>query len=285
MNDLFDDFLALALREDIGDGDHTSLACIKPSLQGSAKLLAKDTGVLAGIDAVSRILKRVDPELTLQVLILDGATVKPDDVPLVVHGSIQSILAHERLILNIIQRMSAIATETRRFVKTIEATPCRILDTRKTAPGLRAFDKEAVRIGGADNHRFGLFDQILIKDNHVDAAGGIQPAITRVNKYLRLNHFKLPIEIEVRSIFELQQVLEFGGVDRILLDNFPLRQAEQAVRLTRNSNRFVELEASGGINIRNVLRYARTGVDFISIGSLTHTVRALDFSLKINAPW
>jgi nicotinate-nucleotide pyrophosphorylase (carboxylating) len=281
MNDFIEDFIRLALLEDVGEGDHTTQACIREEAQGTAHLIVKEEGVLAGVSAAKRIFHHVDPTVEIQVNIDDGIAVTPGNIAFTVTGKMRTLLQHERLVLNVMQRMSGIATETRRYVKLVESTRCRILDTRKTAPCMRAFDKEAVRIGGASNHRTGLFDMILIKDNHVDGAGGIEPAINRVNKYLRTLGKQLPVEIEVRDTDELRQVLHYGGVDRILLDNFSLKYTEEAVRLVRSCKGYYELESSGNITFKNVLRYARMGVDFISIGTLTHSVKALDLSLKI----
>ncbi|MDR3129477.1 MAG: carboxylating nicotinate-nucleotide diphosphorylase [Tannerellaceae bacterium] len=281
MNDLIADFIRLALSEDVGEGDHTTQACIREEAQGTAHLIVKKEGILAGCKAAERIFRYVDPTIEMHVNIEDGVAVTSGDIAFTVTGKIRTLLQHERLVLNVMQRMSGIATETYRYVKAVEGTCCRILDTRKTSPCMRAFDKEAVRIGGAFNHRTGLFDMILIKDNHVDGAGGIEPAINRVNKYLRSLGKRLLIEIEVRNTDELRQVLNYGGVDRILLDNFSLKQTEEAVRLVRSYKGNYELESSGGITLKNALRYARTGVDFISIGALTHSVNALDMSLKI----
>lgn len=274
---LVDQFIKNALTEDVGDGDHTSLSTISAGTQGKAKLIIKEDGVLAGIELALEIFKVVDANLKVEVLLTDGAQVKVGDIALTVSGSTHSILIAERLVLNCMQRMSGIATTTHRIVALLKDTKTKILDTRKTTPGLRYLEKWAVRIGGGVNHRIGLYDMILIKDNHVDYAGGISNAILAAQKYLKDQNKSLQIEIEVRNIEELNEVLAIGGVDRIMLDNFNFENLTKAVNLV--DGRFVT-EASGGITEGNVAQYAACGVDFISMGALTHSVKSLDMSLK-----
>jgi nicotinate-nucleotide pyrophosphorylase (carboxylating) len=270
-------FIQNALAEDVGDGDHTSLSTIPQGQQGKAKLLIKDSGIIAGIDVAIEIFKAVDASLKLEILLSDGKSVKHGDIAFLVSGSVHSILKAERLVLNTMQRMSGIATKTNSIVKILEGTNTKVLDTRKTTPGLRYLEKLSVKIGGGVNHRFGLYDMILIKDNHVDYAGGITNAIHSAQNYLKINNIQIPVEIEVRNLQELMQVLEIGSVDRILLDNFDFPTLRKAVELINGS--FVT-EASGGITEDNVLEYAKCGVDYVSMGALTHSVRSLDMSLK-----
>jgi nicotinate-nucleotide pyrophosphorylase (carboxylating) len=274
---LIHQFIKNALTEDVGDGDHTSLSTIPPGTQGKAKLIVKEDGILAGIELAIEIFKEVDADLKVEVLLQDGAAVKAGDIALTVAGSTHAILIAERLVLNCMQRMSGIATQTHRIVSLLKMTKTRILDTRKTTPGLRYLEKWAVRIGGGVNHRIGLYDMILIKDNHVDYAGGISNAITAAQKYLISQNKSLQIEIEVRNLDELSQVLAIGGVDRIMLDNFSFETLRAAVTLI--DGKFIT-EASGGITEENVAEYAACGVDFISMGALTHSVKSLDMSLK-----
>ena len=266
-----------ALREDLGPGDHTTLATIPASSRGAARLLVKEQGILAGLELAQAIAHRVDPDLTLKAYMLDGAAIGPGDVPFTVIGSARSILMSERLILNFLQRMSGIATLTHQFVEAVEGTGCKVLDTRKTSPGLRAIEKWAVRIGGGHNHRFGLYDMLMIKDNHADMSGGIPQAINAARDYLVKKELDLPIEVETRNMEEVQQVLITGGVQRIMLDNFDPHMMRKAVE--RIGGRF-ETEASGGITLANVRSFAETGVDFVSVGALTHSARSLDLSLK-----
>lgn len=275
--DLLQEFIRQALIEDIGDGDHTSLSTIPSGMQGKAQLIIKEDGILAGLNAAEEIFRAVDPDLKLTFLLKDGDEIKKGDIAFYVEGSSYSIVVAERLVLNTMQRMSGIASTTNRIVKILEGTKTKVLDTRKTTPNMRFLEKLAVRIGGGVNHRFGLYDMILIKDNHVDYAGGIKEAILAANSYLEEKNKKLPIEIEVRNLEELQQVLETGGVDRILLDNFKFDGLKEAVE--RINGRFIT-EASGGITEENVLQYAKCGVDYISMGALTHSVKSLDMSLK-----
>ena len=274
---LTDDLIALAFAEDIGDGDHTTLCCIPPEETGKSRLIIKEDGVIAGVNMAKRIFKHFDPTMKMDIFINDGAEVKYGDIAFTIEGKIQSILQTERVVLNVMQRMSGIATTTRRYAKALEGTSTRVLDTRKTTPGMRILEKEAVRIGGGANHRIGLFDMILLKDNHVDFAGGIEQAITRAKNYISKKGKNLKIEIEVRNFDELEEVMRVGGVDRIMLDNFNTDDTREAVR--RIAKRF-ETESSGGITFDTLRGYAECGVDFISVGALTHSVKSLDMSLK-----
>jgi len=268
----------LALAEDIGDGDHTSLATVPSEATGKAKLLIKDAGVLAGVELAELIFKRVDPLLKMEVLIKDGASVKFGDIAFHVEGPSRSILSAERLVLNFMQRMSGIATKTYELSHLIADLPTQLLDTRKTTPCVRLMEKWAVKIGGGNNHRFALYDMIMIKDNHVDYAGGIKKAIEGTKEYLKANNKQLKIEIETRNIGEIEEVINTGGVDRIMLDNFSPDDISKAL-LIIDSNIY-ETEASGGINENTIRAYAETGVDFISSGALTHSYQSLDMSLK-----
>ncbi|MCF8295001.1 MAG: carboxylating nicotinate-nucleotide diphosphorylase [Bacteroidales bacterium] len=277
VEDLINRLIDTAFLEDIGDGDHTSLSCIPTDLPGSAQLLVKSEGVLAGIGIARKVFHRFDPELVMEVYLDDGTWVKPGDVAFKITGSRLSILQTERLVLNIMQRMSGIATETHKYVEKIKDYPTKILDTRKTTPGMRVLDKEAVRLGGGVNHRMGLYDMIMIKDNHADFAGGIRPAITNVQAYLKTNKLNLAIEVEARSIDEIKEIMEVGGIQRIMLDNFTIAQTRNAVQLI---NHQYETESSGGITLATLVDYAACGVDFISIGAITHQVKSLDLSLK-----
>ncbi len=270
-------FIREALSEDVGNGDHTSLSTIPVGQQGRAKLLVKDTGIIAGVSVALEIFKIVDPALVIDVLLPDGTEVHPGDIAFYVNGSVHAILVAERLVLNTMQRMSGIATTTNNVVKLLEGTKTKVLDTRKTTPGLRYLEKLAVKIGGGVNHRFGLYDMILIKDNHVDYAGGTAKAIEAAKAYLKTNNLNIPIEIEVRNTAELNEVIDSSGVDRILLDNFTFENLKEAVALI--NRRFIT-EASGGITEENVLEYALCGVDYVSMGALTHSVKSLDMSLK-----
>ena len=275
--ELIDELITLAFNEDIGDGDHTTLCCIPATEMGKQKLLIKEAGVLAGVDMARRVINYFDPELKITTYIEDGAEVQPGDVAFVVEGRVQSLLQVERTMLNIMQRMSGIATTTRKYVRLLEGTGTRVLDTRKTTPGLRMIEKEAVKIGGGVNHRIGLFDMILLKDNHVDFAGGIENAIVRAKQYLQAKGKELKIEIEVRNMDELREVLRVGGVDRIMLDNFTPALTREAVELI--DHRF-ETESSGGITFDTIRSYAECGVDYVSVGALTHSVKGLDMSFK-----
>ena len=275
--ELLNKYITDALREDLGDGDHTSLSTIPQGKMGEARLIIKEPGVIAGIDVALAIFKQVDPELDVEVFINDGAEVKYGDIVLVVKGSVYSILVAERLVLNTMQRMSGIATTTRRIVNLLKDTGTKVLDTRKTTPNMRFLEKLAVKIGGGVNHRFGLYDMILIKDNHVDYAGGIEKALQSAKSYIREKNKSIQIEIEVRNLAELSEVIACGEVDRILLDNFDFDSLKEAVTLV--DGKFIT-EASGGITEENVLQYARCGVDYVSMGALTHSVKSLDMSLK-----
>lgn len=274
---IVDLFIKNAIAEDVGDGDHTSLSTIPAGTQGKAKLIVKEDGILAGVELALEIFNQIDPSLKVDVLLTDGTPIKYGEIAFTVEGSTHSILLAERLVLNCMQRMSGIATKTNRIVQLLKPYQTKVLDTRKTTPGLRYLEKWAVVIGGGVNHRIGLYDMILIKDNHVDYAGGIANAIQAANNYLKNNSKKLAIEIEVRNMDELKQVLAEGNVDRIMLDNFELPLLKTAVELI--NGRFVT-EASGGIVEENVVQYAACGVDYISMGALTHSVKSLDLSLK-----
>ncbi len=275
--ELIERLIDLAFAEDIGEGDHTTLSCIPPTAMGKSKLLIKEAGILAGIEIAKAVFHRFDPSLKVEVFIPDGAEVKPGDIAMVVEGKVHSLLQTERLMLNIMQRMSGIATQTHRYTERLKGTHTRVLDTRKTTPGMRILEKMAVKIGGGVNHRIGLFDMILLKDNHIDFAGGIAQAILRAKAYCKEKNKKLPIEIEVRNLDELQRVLDLGGVDRIMFDNFTPEMTREAVK--RVAGRY-ETESSGGITIDTLRDYAECGVDFISVGALTHSVKGLDMSFK-----
>ncbi len=276
-DELIDKLIDLAFAEDIGDGDHTTLSSIPADAMGKNMLLIKEDGVLAGVEMAKRIFARFDENLEVEVLVEDGAEVKKGDIAMYVTGSVRSLLQTERLMLNVMQRMSGIATMTRRYVRKLEGTNTRVLDTRKTTPGMRIMEKEAVRIGGGVNHRIGLFDMILLKDNHVDFAGGIPQAITRAQEYCKEHGKDLKIEIEVRNFDELQQVLDLGGVHRIMFDNFDTEKTRKAVEMV--AGRY-ETESSGGITFDTLRDYALCGVDYISVGALTHSVKGLDMSFK-----
>jgi nicotinate-nucleotide pyrophosphorylase (carboxylating) len=273
-----EEIIRKALEEDLGNGDHTSLATIPPEALGKSKLLIKEKGILAGVSIAKQVYLQLDPSVSFEIVLNDGSQVNPGDIAFYISGPSRSILSGERLALNFMQRMSGIATATSHLVRLIEGTGAKILDTRKTTPLLRELEKTAVRLGGGENHRMGLYDMIMIKDNHVDFAGGIRQAIEAVNSYLnRKTPEELKIEIEVRNFKELEEVLNVGKVDRIMLDNFSPADLEKAVRMI--AGRF-ETEASGGINSDNIRKYAETGVDYISVGALTHHIKSLDMSLK-----
>ena len=277
VDELNEKLIDLAFAEDIGDGDHTTLCCIPEDAMGKSRLLIKEEGILAGVRIAREVFHRFDPEMEVEVILEDGTSVKPGDVAMVVTGRVRSLLQTERLMLNIMQRMSGIATMTARYVKRLEGTRTRVLDTRKTTPGMRMLEKEAVKIGGGVNHRIGLFDMILLKDNHVDFCGGISNALTRCAEYQKERGLQLKVEIEVRSFDEIRQVMEHGGADRIMLDNFSVADTRKAVELI--GGRF-ETESSGGITFDTLRDYAECGVDFISVGALTHSVKGLDMSFK-----
>lgn len=277
MNILIDKLIGLSFAEDIGDGDHTTLSCIPADAMGKQRLIIKEEGIIAGVEMARRIFHNFDPEMKMEVYINDGAHVKPGDVAFVVEGKVRSLLQTERLMLNVMQRMSGIATITNEYVKLLEGTKCRVLDTRKTTPGMRIMEKEAVRIGGGCNHRIGLFDMILLKDNHVDFAGGIPQAVTRAQEYCRAKGKDLKIEVEVRNFDELDQVLALNGVHRVMLDNFSVENTRKAVEIVGGR---LEVESSGGITFDTIRSYAECGVDFVSVGALTHSVKSLDMSFK-----
>ncbi len=276
---LIDDLLTLAFAEDVGDGDHTTLSTIPADEMGRQHLLVKEEGILAGVEMARRVFAKFDPELKMTVFINDGAHVKPGDIAFVVEGKVRSLLQTERIMLNIMQRMSGIATVTAKYQQRLEGLKTKVLDTRKTTPGLRLLEKEAVKIGGGENHRIGLFDMILIKDNHVDFAGGIKEAVAAAKKYCKEKGKDLKIEQEVRNEDEIRQALE-AGVDRIMLDNFTPERNREAVKLIRSINPAVEIESSGGITLDTLRAYGECGVDFISVGALTHSVKGLDMSFK-----
>lgn len=269
--------IANAVREDVGDGDHSSLACIPATATGKAKLLVKDYGILAGVDFAKQVFAYIDRDLNVETLMNDGKRIKKGDLAFYVSGKSQSILKAERLVLNAMQRMSAIATKTKEFADLLKGTNTKILDTRKTTPGIRALEKWAVKIGGGENHRFGLFDMIMLKDNHIDFAGGITPAIAKVKKYLKENALDLKIVVEARNLEEINEILESGGVYRILIDNFNYEDTAKAVKLIGSK---CLTESSGGITLESVRKYAECGVDYVSSGALTHSIYNMDLSLK-----
>ena len=276
---LIDDLLTLAFAEDIGDGDHTTLSTIGPDAMGRQHLIVKEEGILAGVDIARRVFEKFDPSLKMTVMIGDGAHVRPGDIAFVVEGPVRSLLQTERTMLNIMQRMSGIATTTHKYQSILEGLPAKVLDTRKTTPGLRMLEKEAVKLGGGENHRIGLFDMILIKDNHVDFAGGIPQAVEAAKSYCKANGKDLRIELEVRNTDEIRQAIA-AGVDRIMLDNFTHERTAEAVKLIRAEAPGVEIESSGGITLDTLRAYGEAGVDFISVGALTHSVKGLDMSFK-----
>lgn len=277
-DELIDELLDLAFAEDIGDGDHTTLCCIPADEMGKQQLLVKEEGILAGVEIAKKVFHKFDPELKMTVFINDGAHVKPGDVAFVVEGRVRSLLQTERLMLNIMQRMSGIATMTAKYMDRLKGLKTKVLDTRKTTPGMRMLEKEAVRIGGGMNHRIGLFDMILLKDNHVDFAGGIANAINKANEYIKANHKDgMKIEIEVRNFDELDEALATGHVDRIMLDNFTPENTKKAVDIVAGR---CELESSGGITFDTLRDYGECGVNYISVGALTHSVKGLDMSFK-----
>jgi len=276
-NRILHEFILRCLDEDIGEGDHSSLACIPENRSGKAKLLIKESGVLAGVRIAEQVFSVADNHLKIEIFINDGTKIVPGDVAFIVSGNQQSILRSERLVLNIMQRMSGIATSTREYVDRIHGLHAKILDTRKTTPGMRLADKEAVRIGGGENHRMGLYDMIMLKDNHIDYAGGIRTAIERTLGYLNKKKKKLKIEIEARNLKDIEEILAFGGIDRIMLDNFNLEETRIAVKMI--AGRY-KTESSGGITLETVRSFAECGVDYISVGAITHHIKSLDMSLK-----
>lgn len=275
--ELIDDLLDLAFAEDVGDGDHTTLSTIPADAMGRSRLLVKEEGIIAGIDVAVKVLHRVDPSIAVEVMMHDGDHVKPGDVAFIAAGPVRSLLVAERTMLNIMQRMSGVATMTHRYQQELAGLKTRVLDTRKTTPGMRMLEKDAVRIGGGMNHRIGLFDMILIKDNHIDFAGGIENAINRAHEYCRKNGKNLKIEVEARSLDDIRRILAVGGVDRIMFDNFTPQLTAEAVKLVGGRT---ETESSGGITLSNLRAYGEAGVDFISVGALTHSVKGLDMSFK-----
>ncbi len=276
-NRILREFILRSLSEDLGDGDHSSLACIPEETTGKAKLLIKEKGLLAGIRVAREIFSTIDKDIKYDAVLEDGTEVFPGDIAFYLSGRQQSILKSERLVLNIMQRMSGIATSTHEYASQLKGLKTKILDTRKTTPGLRFLEKEAVRIGGGMNHRMGLFDMIMLKDNHIDYAGGIEKAITRTREYLKKNNMSLKVEIEARSIEDVRTIISVGGVDRIMLDNFSIQETLSAVKII--SGRY-ETESSGGITLSSIRPYAECGVDFISVGAITHHIKSLDMSLK-----
>ncbi len=275
--DYFDEFINNALKEDIGDGDHTSMACIPENVTGRAQLLIKEHGILAGVIVAARIFRKLDPNIKMDIFLTDGAKVKPSDIAFVVEGKVRALLKAERLVLNIMQRMSGIATVTNKYVMALNGLKTRILDTRKTTPGMRLLEKAAVKAGGGENHRFGLYDMILIKDNHIDFSGSIPDAINRAKSYMEKSGKQMRIEIEARNLNDVKTILDIGGIDRIMLDNFSVEDTRTAVAMI--NGRF-ETESSGGIQFKDLRDYAECGVDYISIGSLTNQLKSLDLSLK-----
>ncbi len=277
VEELDERLIDLSFAEDIGDGDHTTLCCIPEDAMGKSQLLIKEDGILAGIEVAKKVFHRFDPTMQVEVFINDGAKVKKGDVAMIVTGKVRSLLQTERLMLNIMQRMSGIATMTNKYVERLEGTKTRVLDTRKTTPGMRMLEKQAVKIGGGCNHRIGLFDMILLKDNHVDFSGGIANAINRCHEYLKAKNLDLKIEIEVRNFDELQQAIDCGGINRIMLDNFSVENTKKAVDIVAGRN---EVESSGGVAFGALRDFGGCGVDFISVGALTHSVKGLDMSFK-----
>lgn len=277
VNELEDRLIDLAFAEDIGDGDHTTLCCIPENAMGKSHLLIKEDGILAGVELAKRVFAKFDPTMQVEVLINDGTPVKTGDIAMVVTAKVRSLLQTERLMLNIMQRMSGIATMTNKYVERLKGTKTHVLDTRKTTPGLRMLEKQAVKIGGGMNHRIGLFDMILLKDNHIDFCGGITNAITRCHEYLKEKGLDLKIEIEVRNFDELAEAMNCGGINRIMLDNFSVADTKKAVDIVGGK---FETESSGGITFDTIRDYAECGVDFISVGALTHSVKGLDMSFK-----
>jgi len=270
-------FIQNAINEDVGDGDHSSLSCIPKEATGKAQLIIKQEGILAGIEVAKKVFTAIDPTLKFEQFLFDGNEINQGDRAFIVEGNIHSILKSERLVLNIMQRMSGIATTTKKYVNLIRGTKAKILDTRKTTPGVRTLEKLAVKIGGGENHRMGLYDMIMLKDNHIDFAGGIELAITKAREYIKSKNKNIKIEIEARSINEVKKILEVGGIDRIMLDNFNYENTIKAVELIGNK---YETESSGGITEKTIRGYAECGVDFISVGALTHQIKSLDMSLK-----
>lgn len=276
-NQILDAFIKNAIAEDIGDGDHSSLSCIPPTETGKAQLIIKQEGILAGTEIAVKVFYTIDPDLKIEQFLFDGDKIQIGDIAFVVEGKTQSILKAERLALNILQRMSGIATTTKIYVDKISGTKAKVLDTRKTTPGMRYLEKLAVKIGGGENHRMGLYDMIMLKDNHIDFAGGIESAILKANEYLDKNQKNIKIEIEARNLIEVREILEIGKIHRIMLDNFNYEETQEAVKLINGK---YETESSGGITLDTIRKYAECGVDYISVGALTHQIKSLDMSLK-----
>lgn len=277
IDNLIDRLIDLAIAEDIGDGDHSSLSCIPANATGKVKLMVKQQGIIAGVDMAKRIFNKIDSAIVFEKKISDGTPVKFGDIVFYATGRDHALLQSERIVLNVMQRMSGIATQTNKYVKLIEGTKAKVLDTRKTTPGMRVFDKMAVKIGGGENHRMGLYDMIMLKDNHVDFAGGIEEAIRKSNEYLASTGRKLGIEIETRNLSEVERVLKVGNVQRIMLDNFNVEDTRTAVKII---NERFETESSGGINLETIRDYAECGVDYISVGAITHQIQSIDMNLK-----
>ncbi len=276
-NEFLDALIKIAIAEDIGDGDHSSLSCIPPTAKGKAQLLIKQKGILAGMEIAKKVFNEIDSSLSFEQFLFNGNEITPGDRAFIVEGKIQSILQAERLVLNIMQRMSGIATITKMYADKLAGTKAKILDTRKTTPGMRYLEKLAVKIGGGENHRMGLHDMIMLKDNHIDFAGGIVAAITKANQYLENINKDLKIEIEARNLSEVKTIINFGSVNRIMLDNFNYDDTREAVKLINGQ---FEIESSGGITLDTIRGYAECGVDYISVGALTHQIKSLDMSLK-----
>ncbi|MCF6183212.1 MAG: carboxylating nicotinate-nucleotide diphosphorylase [Bacteroidales bacterium] len=276
-NKFIDKLIDLAIAEDIGDGDHSSLSCIPETEQGKVKLLVKEEGILAGVEITKEIIRKIDPDLKMKIFLKDGTKIKPGDIAFTVSGKVISILQAERLLLNFMQRMSGIASQTAKYAEIIKDLPTKVLDTRKTTPGLRHIEKLAVEIGGGTNHRMGLYDMVMLKDNHIDFAGGIEKAINKVVDYLKKKNKNIKIEVEVRNFDELNEVLKVGKVHRIMFDNFSVEDTKKAVKMIAGK---YETESSGGITLETIRSYAECGVDFVSVGALTHQIKSLDLSLK-----
>jgi len=277
MENLINELIDIAIREDLGSGDHSSLSCIPETENGRAKLLVKQTGIIAGVEIAKLVFAKIDKDLKIEIFINDGTPIKYGDIVFQVSGKVHSILQAERLVLNFMQRMSGIASLTNKYADKIKDLPTKLLDTRKTTPGLRYIEKMAVVIGGGKNHRMGLYDMVMLKDNHIDYAGGIEKSILQTKKYLNQKNLNIPIEVEVRDFNELNQVIKTGGIQRIMLDNFSIDDTKKAVEMIKGE---FETESSGGITIENLRNYALCGVDYISVGALTHQINSLDLSLK-----
>lgn len=279
-SELIDELIDLAFAEDVGDGDHTTLSTIPESAMGRQRLLVKGEGVLSGVEVAKKVFESLDPSVKIDVMIPDGSHVKPGDVAFVAEGPVRSLLVGERTMLNIMQRMSGVATMTERYQRELEGTKAKVIDTRKTTPGMRVLEKEAVAAGGGGNHRMGLYDMILIKDNHIDFAGGIRNAVEGAKKYLKEKGKNLRIEVEARSLDDVREIISIGGVDRVMFDNFSPELTKEGVRIVRELAPDMEIESSGGITLENLRAYGEAGVDFISVGALTHSVKGLDMSFK-----